>query len=729
MRHKKYLTMFLSFIFAFVSLYPINAMENIKDESNTSKDDKSKYMEFYKKSSNLIKENWNDNYFESIKLKVGKDYLTVDNSNKKIKLSSKVSVKDDTVILPVEEIVDLSGGKIHQKDEDIKINYFGNSVALEEGSDKIEVNKKVKKIEEDVEINNDNVMAPIDVLSKGLGYTYKYDKKNKEIELTSPYQTMRLIVKLKNNNSNLSKYNAKEIVKGPNNIVVLQFDSIENTKLACEEIQKDNIAIYVEPDYYISTEKTATLSPKNVSASYNSWGVKYIEAEKYASYLKKQNLNNSITVGVVDSGIDKKHSIFKNRIVNGGYDFIDSDKNPNDGNGHGTHVSGTIVDCTPNLNIKILPVRVLDDYGRGTSMSLANGVEYCVKNGVEVINISIELDTHVDYIHEIIGNAISDDVAVVISAGNNSNNTNNECPSDMYDPIVVSAINSYGNLCDFSNYGSTIDVAAPGEDVYSAYPGGGYTSLNGTSMAAPHISAVCAMYRLQNSKASIYQVEYLLWENTKDLGQSGWDEYYGYGVPHLSLAVPKKAPKKVEKVKSTQKSYNSIKLTWAKPSGAYGYQIYRSTSKNGKYTKIKNINLASTLSYTDKNLTTNQTYYYKIRAFNKTNGKKLYGDYSSVVSAKPSLSKPTLSLSSKSKKAYIKYSKVAGASGYQIYRAKSKNGTYSNIKTITSGKTTSYTDSKLTKNKIYYYKVRAYKTVNNKKVYGPYSTVKYIKIK
>ena len=57
-------------------------------------------------------------------------------------------------------------------------------------------------------------------------------------------------------------------------------------------------------------------------------------------------------------------------------------------------------------------------------MSLANGVEYCVKNGVEVINISIELDTHVDYIHEIIGNAISDDVVVVISAGNNSNNTN-----------------------------------------------------------------------------------------------------------------------------------------------------------------------------------------------------------------------------------------------------------------------------------------------------------------
>ena len=111
----------------------------------------------------------------------------------------------------------------------------------------------------------------------------------------------------------------------------------------------------------------------------------------------------------------------------------------------------------------------------------------------------------------------------------------------MYDPIVVSAINSYGNLCDFSNYGSTIDVAAPGEDVYSAYPGGGYTSLNGTSMAAPHISAVCAMYRLQNSKASIYQVEYLLWENTKDLGQSGWDEYYGYGVPHLTLDCSKES--------------------------------------------------------------------------------------------------------------------------------------------------------------------------------------------
>lgn len=729
MRYKKYLTIFLSFIFAFVSLYPISAMENINGKKVKGKSDKAKSIEFYKKSSNLIKENWNDNYFKSIKLKVGKDYLTVDGSNKKIKLSSKVSIKDDVIMVPVDEIVDFSGGKINQKDEDIQIKYFGNNVQLEEGSDKIEVNNKVKKIEEDVEINKDNVLVPIDVLSKGLGYTYKYDKKNKEIELTSPYQTMRLIVKLKDNNSNLSKYNAKEIVKGPNNIVVLQFDSIENTKLACEEIEKDKIAVYVEPDYYVTTGDVKKVSSNNVSASYNSWGVEYIQAQKYAKYLKEKKLNNSVTVGVVDTGIDYNHSIFEDRISDDGYDFIYSDYFPYDDNGHGTHVSGTIVDCTPGLKVNILPVKTLDYDGRGTGLNLANGIDYCVNMGVEVINLSISLNSHWSYMHDVIENAIWYDVSVVIAAGNENNNTYYECPSDMYEPIIVSSIDSYGYKSYFSNYGDTIDVAAPGEDIYSAYPGGGYAYLSGTSMATPHVSAVCAMYRLNNPNLDTYEVQNLVCENTKDLGESGWDEYYGYGVPHLSYAIPKQAPKKVEKVKAASKSYDSIKLTWKKTSDTQGYQIYRATSKNGKYTKIKTISSSSTVSYTDKKLTTGKTYYYKIRAYNKTKDKTLYGKYSSVVSAKPSLSKPSISLSSKNKKAYIKWSKISGASGYQIYRAKSKNGTYSNIKTITSGKTTSYTNSKLTKNKKYYYKVRAYKIVKNKKVYGPYSSVKYIKIK
>lgn len=726
MRGKKYFSIFLSFVFAFVTVSSTIAMEN----NNQRKIDKSKVMEFYKKSSDLIKENWNDNYFESIKLKVGEDYLIVDNG-KKIKLSSKVSIKDDEILLPVKEIVDLSGGKINQDDKNIQINYLGNDVKLEEGSKKIEVNDNVKSIGSKVTVNDDNVIVPIDVLSKGLGYTYKYDKKSKEVELTSPYQTMRLIVKLKNDNVNLDKYKpVKTIKKGLNNIFVLQFNSIEDTKWACEQIQKDNISVYVEPDYYVSVQSTGKVSSKkDASATYNSWGVEYIEAEKYSAYLQKQNLSNSITVGVVDSGIDDEHSIFRNRIDYNGYDFVNSDYYPYDDHGHGTHVSGTIVDCTPGLSINILPVKVLDYDGRGTGLNLANGIEYSTYMGADVINLSIGMDSHWSYIHDVIDYAISNNVVVVIAAGNNDNDTFYECPSDMDEAIVVSAIDSYGDKCYFSNYGSTIDVAAPGEYIYSAYPGGGYAYMSGTSMAAPHISAVCAMYRLKYPNLSVYEVEDLVQKNTKDLGASGWDQYYGYGVPHLSLAIPKEAPEKVQNVKASSKSYNSIKITWNKAAGADGYKIYRATSKSGKYSAIKTVTSASTLSYTNTGLTTGKTYYYKVRAYTTINGSKVYGSYSSVVSAKPSLSKPSLYLSAGSKKAYIKWSKISGASGYEIYRASSKNGYYSKIKTITSGKTTSYTNSKLTRKKTYYYKVRAYRYVSGKKVYSSYSSIKYVKVK
>ena len=726
MRGKKYFSIFLSFVFAFVTVSSTIAMEN----KNQRKFDKSKVMEFYKKSSDLIKENWNDNYFESIKLKVGEDYLIVDN-DKKIKLSSKVSMKDDEILLPVKEIVDLSGGKINQDDKNIQINYLGNDVKLEEGSKKIEVNDNVKSIGSKVTVNDDNVIVPIDVLSKGLGYTYKYDKKSKEVELTSPYQTMRLIVKLKNDNVNLDKYKpVKTIKKGLNNIFVLQFKSIEDTKSACEQIQKDNISVYVEPDYYVSVESTGKVSSKkDASATYNSWGVEYIEAEKYSAYLQKQNLSNSITVGVVDTGIDDEHPIFKNRIDYNGYDFVNSDYYPYDDHGHGTHVSGTIVDCTPELPINILPVKVFDYDGRGTGLNTANGVEYCTYMGTDVINLSLSFDSHWSYIHDIIDNAILNNVVVVIAAGNNDNDTFYECPSDMNEAIVVSAIDSYGDKCYFSNYGSTIDVAAPGEYIYSAYPGGGYTYMDGTSMAAPHISAVCAMYRLKYPNLNVYEVEDLVQKNTKDLGASGWDQYYGYGVPHLSLAIPKEAPEKVQNVKASSKSYNSIKITWNKATGADGYKIYRATSKSGKYSAIKTVTSASTLSYTNTGLTTGKTYYYKVRAYTTINGSKVYGSYSSVVSAKPSLSKPSLYLSAGSKKAYIKWSKISGASGYEIYRASSKKGYYSKIKTITSGKTTSYTNSKLTRKKTYYYKVRAYRYVSGKKVYSSYSSVKYVKVK
>ena len=182
-------------------------------------------------------------------------------------------------------------------------------------------------------------------------------------------------------------------------------------------------------------------------------------------------------------------------------------------------------------------------------------------------------------------------------------------------------------------------------------------------------------------------------------------------------------------VKVSSNSYNSNKLSWNKVTGASGYEVLRATSKTGTYKLVKTITSGSTVSYTDTKLATGKTYYYKVRAYRTVDKKRVYSSYSSIVSAKPVLKTPSVKLTSGSKKATIKWEKISGASGYEVYRATSKSGKYSKIKTITKNSTVSYVNSSLTKNKTYYYKVRAYRTVNGKKIYSSYSVAKSVKVK
>jgi uncharacterized protein YjdB len=174
--------------------------------------------------------------------------------------------------------------------------------------------------------------------------------------------------------------------------------------------------------------------------------------------------------------------------------------------------------------------------------------------------------------------------------------------------------------------------------------------------------------------------------------------------------------------------YNSVKISWGKVSGATGYQIYRATSKEGTYSRIATITSGSTVTYTNKSLTTGRTYYYKVRAYRTVNGTNVYGSFSSVKSVKPVPATPAITTAPAGYNSVkISWKKVSGASGYQVYRATSKTGTYSRVATVTNGSTVTYTNKSLTTGKTYYYKVRAYRTVNGTKVYGSFSSVKSVK--
>ena len=189
-------------------------------------------------------------------------------------------------------------------------------------------------------------------------------------------------------------------------------------------------------------------------------------------------------------------------------------------------------------------------------------------------------------------------------------------------------------------------------------------------------------------------------------------------------------PKTVTNVKQTYRSTSTIKLSWSKDSKVTGYQVYRSTSKNGTYKKVATLSSYSKNYYTNSKLSSGKTYYYKVRAYKKVGSTYYYGNYSSICTASTKCSKPSITVTSpKTKTAKISWKKISGSNGYKVYRATSKNGKYTLVKTVKSGDTTSYTNTSLTKGKTYYYKVKAYKVVNGSNIYSDYSSVKSVKVK
>lgn len=342
------------------------------------------------------------------------------------------------------------------------------------------------------------------------------------------FASKRLIVRGNNTQLDFKQFNPKAVVKSNDGIYLIQFSSVSATKIAFSEISNWPDVVWAEPDTYSDVD-----AADNVSTAFKSWGVTKIGADKYAASIS--SIRNDIVVSVVDSGVSN-HTFLSGRIQNGGYDFVDNDTNPSDKHYHGTHVAGTIVDCTPGLNVKILPVRVLNEEGRGSSFNVGNGIKYAADHGAKVINLSLS-GSHSNYKDENIEYAIKKGVVVVVAAGNNNSNTSYYCPAHLNEAVVVAAVNENDQRASFSNFGNSVDICAPGVGIVSCVPGGSYRVLDGTSMAAPHISAVAAMFKLKDPSMTPIQIEKMIKENARDLGPAGWDKYYGYGIPDLSKLV------------------------------------------------------------------------------------------------------------------------------------------------------------------------------------------------
>jgi subtilisin family serine protease len=219
-----------------------------------------------------------------------------------------------------------------------------------------------------------------------------------------------------------------------------------------------------------------------------------------------------VIVAVLDTGIDAAHPVFTGRLL-GGRDMVSDDDVPQDGpeagelrgpaEGHGTHVSGVIAHIAPES--KILPVRVLDVDGRGSTFVLAVAIDWAVQQGADVINLSLGADADTKALAAAVAAAEAQGVVIVAAAGNDATSTP-QLPAAYPGVLGVAAVDADRSKADFSNYGFTwVDLSAPGVGITSTVPVSGpilYGTWSGTSMATPFVSAAAALLKQQQPDAT-----------------------------------------------------------------------------------------------------------------------------------------------------------------------------------------------------------------------------------
>ncbi|WP_327261719.1 S8 family peptidase [Streptomyces sp. NBC_01232] len=232
-----------------------------------------------------------------------------------------------------------------------------------------------------------------------------------------------------------------------------------------------------------------------------SWGLDRIDQTAQAGD-KKYNYpdggGEGVTAYVIDTGVRTTHEDFGGRATSG-FDAVDNDESADDGNGHGTHVAGTIAGTAHGVakKAKVVAVRVLDDNGSGTTEQVVAGIDWVTQNhsGPSVANMSLGggVDEALD---EAVRRAITSGVTFAVAAGNESSDAGQGSPSRVTEALTVASSTIDDAQSSFSNFGSVVDLYAPGSDITSTWNDSdtGTKTISGTSMAAPHVAGAAAVY-------------------------------------------------------------------------------------------------------------------------------------------------------------------------------------------------------------------------------------------
>ncbi|HIW34365.1 MAG TPA: S8 family peptidase [Candidatus Paenibacillus intestinavium] len=225
------------------------------------------------------------------------------------------------------------------------------------------------------------------------------------------------------------------------------------------------------------------------------WGIDTVRAPQVWQY----TTGRQIKIGVIDTGIDFQHPALKGSILPG-INLINRGMPPLDDNGHGTHIAGTIAASNPAHGMigiaphaLIAPVKAFDQNGSAYVSDIIQAIDWCVRNGMDVINMSFGMKTRSKAMLNAVIRAYNKGVIIVASSGNESKKKSIDYPARYPHTIAVGATNSLRKVAPFSNQGIYIDIFAPGDRIVSAWLNGDYHEMSGTSMATSHVSGAVAL--------------------------------------------------------------------------------------------------------------------------------------------------------------------------------------------------------------------------------------------
>ncbi|RJS86236.1 hypothetical protein CW713_00515 [Methanophagales archaeon] len=336
----------------------------------------------------------------------------------------------------------------------------------------------------------------------------------------------------------VSKYGGKVLKRDTVlNYVLVEVDTKDTQKFIAN-IKKEKSVKYAGPNYI-----ARALYTPNDPLYVQQWGPQAIKAD-YA--WDTQQGSNSVKIAIVDTGVNYAHEDLAGNYVSGGYDWVNSDNDPDDDNGHGTHCAGIAAAVMNNskgiagiAQIQIMAEKVLNENGTGSYWDVAQGIIHAADQGADVISLSLGGTRACWRMREACEYAWKKGCVIVAAAGNS--NSGVLYPAAFDTVIAVGALENETNRVRWSNWGPELELVAPGVDIMSTVPTfvntTGYESWSGTSMATPHVAGVAALVWSNCPAFTNQEVREHLDYTADDLGAPGWDPYYGWGRVDAEEAI------------------------------------------------------------------------------------------------------------------------------------------------------------------------------------------------